>query len=101
MTALETAAKMTSAAKVPTAPTAPKRHGAGRHRRCAEGKCCSNCNHHFAHGIPPWIEFDHRVAPLKSISAGANAASKDETGQRRHLFRSYENFSCSVRRFAI
>jgi hypothetical protein len=83
------------------ATAAPKRHGADRHGRCAEGKCCSNCNHHFAHGTSPWIEFDHRAASLKSISAGANAAFKDETGQRLHLFQSYENLSCSVSRFAI
>jgi hypothetical protein len=69
-TAAETAAaaKMTSAAKVlsasaakvasttakvpsASAATAPECHGASRHRSYAEGKCCSNCNHHFAHGI--------------------------------------------------
>jgi hypothetical protein len=83
-TAAETAAaaKMTSAAKVfsasaakvasttakvpsASAATAPECDGASRRRSYADGKCCSNCNHHFAHGISPWVEFAHCLPPLK------------------------------------
>jgi hypothetical protein len=96
-----TAAKMTSAssAKVLTAATpAPKCHGAGRHRRGAEGK---NCNHHFAQGISPWLEFDHCLALLKFISVGADAASKDKDRTTAPFIPESCECSPSVRCFAI
>jgi len=42
------ATKMACATTMASA-TMSERHGAGRHRRHAEGTCCSNCNHCFAH----------------------------------------------------
>jgi hypothetical protein len=33
-----------------------------------------------------WIEFPHCVPPLKSISAGADAACKDKTTDNGRLF---------------